>query len=156
NTFSLTLTSAGQPVFNTREVLLRFTPASGKVPPSEAALSAQGGGKYSIKGSYLSLPDNWQVQAVVRRDGKFDAYANFDLTLDAAAASQSYPWHRIAGGLLLVGALAYLFAMSNLSQSQRQLIVLGIVPALARAVASVVVFYRPPAVERGTEIVNPI
>lgn len=156
NTFTLTLTSGGQPVFSTKEVLLRFTPASGKLPPSEANLSAQGGGRYSIKGSYLSLPDTWQVQAVVRREGKFDAYANFDLAVGASASGQSYPWHRVAGGLLLLTALAFLFALSNLSQTQRQLIGLGIVPALAMALVSVVVFYRAPTVEQGAEIVNPI
>jgi copper transport protein len=156
NTFTLTLTSEGQPVFNTSAVLLRFTPASGKLPPSEVSLSAQGGGQYTLKGSNLSLPDNWQVQAVVRRPDKFDAYANYNFAVGSSAA-QTYPWHRIAGGLLLAGALAYLFAFSSLGQTQRQLIGYGVIPALAMAIVSVVVFYQPPSLERANaEIVNPI
>jgi copper transport protein len=154
NTFTLTLTSEGQPVFNTKEVLLRFAPLSGKLPPSEAALSAQGGGQYSLKGSNLSLPDTWQVQAVVRREGQFDTYANFNVSV-GATATQQYPWHRVAGGLLLGSALAYLFAFSSLGQTQKQLIGLGVAPALALAIASVAVFYRSPTTEQA-ELVNPI
>lgn len=154
NTFTLTLTSAGQPVFNTKEVLLRFVPVSGKLPPSEVVLSAQGGGQYGVKGSNLSLPDTWQVQAVVRREGQFDAYANFNVSV-GAAATQQYPWHRVAGGLLLGSALAYLFAFSSLGQTQRQLIGFGIVPALALAIVSVAVFYRSPSTEQAG-LVNPI
>lgn len=155
NTFSLKLASGGQPVPNASEVLLRFTPASGKVPPSEATLTSQGDGTYSIKGSYLSLPDSWQVQAVVRRTGAFDVYANYDLTVGSSGAAQSFPWHRLSGGFLLAGALAYLFAFSVLGRSQAQVIGLGIVPAIAIAVVSVVVFYTEP-VTATTEIVNPI
>lgn len=155
NTFTLTLTSGGQPVLNAKEVALRFTPASGKLPPSEAVLSAQGNGKYSIKGSYLSLPDNWQMQAVVRREGKFDAFANFDLSVGSKGAGQSYPWHRVAGGLLLLGALAYLFAFSTLGSTRNQLIGFGLAPAFALTLVSVAVFYTSPATEQGG-LVNPI
>ncbi|HLB47795.1 MAG TPA: copper resistance protein CopC [Anaerolineales bacterium] len=155
NTFTLTLTSGGQPVLNAKEVALRFTPASGKLPPSEAVLSAQGNGKYSIKGSYLSLPDNWQVQAVVRREGKFDAFANFDLSVGSKTAGQSYPWHRVGGGLLLGSALAYLLAFGALGRTRNQLIGFGLVPALALALVSVVVFYTTPSTQQGG-LVNPI
>jgi copper transport protein len=155
NTFTVVLTSEGQPVTGAREVMLRFTPASGRLPPSEVVLAEQGGGKYSIKGSYLSLPDAWQIQTAARREGKFDAYANFDLSVGTSTAGQGYPWHRISGGLLLFGALAYLFALNHLSQTQTQLIGLGIVPALVIAVASVLVFYRPPVVQRSAEVINP-
>ncbi len=141
NTFTLTLTSGGQPVFSTKEVLLQFTPVSGKLPPSKVTLSAQGGGKYSLKGSNLSLPDDWQVQAVVRREGKFDAYANFNVTVGATSSSTNYPWNRVAGGLLLAGALAYLYAFSCLGQTQRHLISYGIIPASAVSLVSVVSFY---------------
>jgi len=156
NTFTLTLTSGGQPVFNTKEVLLKFTPVSGKLPPSQVTLSATGGGQYILKGSNLSLPDDWQVQAVVRRDGKFDAYANYDVNVGAANSGQTYPWNRVAGGLLLAGALAYLYAFSSLGQTQRQLIGYGIIPAVAIAIVSVFVFYEAPVAEKGSEIVNPI
>lgn len=155
NTFTLALASDGRPVPAAKEVLLRFTPVSGKLPPSEAVLSPESGGRYSIKGSYFSLPDDWQVQAVVRREGKFDAFANFDLSVGAKAASQSYPWHRVAGGLLLAGALAYLYAFSTLGSTRNQLIGFGLAPALALALVSVVVFNtEPPAGQ--SSLVNPI
>jgi copper transport protein len=157
NTFTLTVTAGGQPIFNTKDVRLKFTPASGKLPPSEVSLSASGSGQYSLKGSNLSLPDTWQVQALVRREGKFfDAYANYSVTAGAANTGIVYPWNRIAGGLLLAAALIYLDALSNLGQTRRQWIGFGIIPALGIAAASILVFYQPPAADRGAELVNPI
>lgn len=143
NTFTLTVTADGQPVNDAKAAALRFTPVSGKLPQSEAILEARGNGEYSIRGAYLNLQDSWQVQAVVRRENKFDAYANFNFEL-GAGPGQSYPWYRIAGGAILLAALAYMFAFSALSQSRRQLISAGFVPAFALALVSVAVFSRPP------------
>jgi putative copper export protein len=155
NTFELTVLASGQPLTEAKEVLLRFTPASGKLPASEVTLTPDSNGRYTIKASNLSLPDNWQVQTVVRRNDKFDAFANFAVSLTPTASSGSFPWYRIAGGLLFVGGLLYLFAFATLGQTQRQLIGYGIIPALALAVISVVVFYREPAAPP-TGIINPI
>ncbi len=155
NTFTLTLTADGQLLLVAKEVLLRFTPASGKLPPSEIPLTGQGNGQYSVKGSNLSLPDTWQVQAVVRRENKFDVYANFNLSVGANTAAQNYPWNRIAAGFLLASALTYLFAFGALGQTRGQLIGLGVVPALAIALVSVAVFYRPLTTER-PGLVNPV
>ena len=83
NTFSLQVTSGGKPVDGAKEVALRFTPTIANLAPSQAELTDSGNGLYTARGAYLSLPDNWQVQAVVRRDGKFDAFANF-----------TFPWGR--------------------------------------------------------------
>ncbi|MEK7328827.1 MAG: copper resistance protein CopC, partial [Chloroflexota bacterium] len=44
NNFSLTVKANGQSVIDAKETLLRFTPPSGKLPPSEAQLAAKGGG----------------------------------------------------------------------------------------------------------------
>jgi mono/diheme cytochrome c family protein len=82
NTFTLNVvTSEGHPLHSAKEVLLRFTPNQRNIPSSELELIGLGDGTYSAKGAYLSLPGNWQVQAVVRREDKFDAFANFDFTL---------------------------------------------------------------------------
>ncbi|MEK7327156.1 MAG: cytochrome c, partial [Chloroflexota bacterium] len=138
-----------------REALLRFTPISGKLPPSEAQLAAKGGGQYSARASNLSLPDQWQVQAIVRRENKFDAYANFEVDTRPASAVQTYPWNRVAGGLLLLAALAYIFAFSGLPGKRIQYVWLGIVPGVALALVSVAVFYRPAPPEQ-VGLVNPI
>ncbi len=155
NNFSLTVKANGQPVNDAKEALLRFTPISGKLPPSETQLAAKGDGQYSARASNLSLPDQWQVQAIVRRENKFDAYANFEVDTRPASAVQTYPWNRVAGGLLLLAALAYIFAFSGLPGKRRQYIWLGILPGVALAIASVAVFYRPAPPEQ-TGLVNPI
>ncbi|MGH2524699.1 MAG: copper resistance D family protein, partial [Anaerolineales bacterium] len=92
NTFTLRVTSNGLPVDAAKEVALRFTPAAVNVPPSEVQLAGQGNGEYSVRGAYLSLPDNWQVQAVVRREGQFDVFANFNFDLRAGSTAQAFPW----------------------------------------------------------------
>ncbi len=155
NNFSLTVKANGQPVNDAKEALLRFTPISGKLPPSETQLAITGDGQYSARASNLNLPDQWQVQAIVRRENKFDAYANFEVDTRPASAVQTYPWNRVAGGLLLLAALAYIFAFSGLPGKRAQYIWLGILPGVALAVASVAVFYRPAPPEQ-TGLVNPI
>ena len=106
NTFTLQLTSNGQPVRSVGKALLRFTPSQANIPPSELELIAQGDGTFSAKGANLSLPSNWQVQAVIRRENKFDAFANFNFKLQAAGTpEQSGATPREAGGLLLLGGL---------------------------------------------------
>ena len=103
NTFTLQLTSNGQPVRSVQEALLRFTPSQANIPPSDLELIAQGDGTFSAKGANLSLPSNWQVQAIVRRENKFDAYANFNFRLNAAGAvEQDAAIPREAGGLVAV------------------------------------------------------
>jgi mono/diheme cytochrome c family protein len=57
---------------------------------------------FSAKGAHLSLPGNWQVQAVVRRQDKFDAYANFDLTLQKPGASSEAALIPKQSGLLIL------------------------------------------------------
>jgi copper transport protein len=81
NTFVLRLSSNGEHIHTANEVLLRFTPDQTNISPSELELISQGDGSFSAKGTYLSVPGNWQVQAIVRREDKFDAYANFKFTL---------------------------------------------------------------------------
>ena len=108
NTFTLKLaTSDGQPVQSAKEVLLRFTPNQGNLPPSELQLIGLGDGTFTARGSYLSLPGDWQVQAVVRREDKFDAYANFNFTIRNPGSDEGYSSipRQAAWLILLIGLL---------------------------------------------------
>jgi copper transport protein len=81
NTFLLRLWSDGEPVRTAKEVLLRFTPDQANIPAVDLELISQGDGTFSAKGINLSIPGTWQIQAIVRREDKFDTYANFSFPL---------------------------------------------------------------------------
>ena len=156
NTFNLQVTSNGQPVTGAKQVALRFTPTIANLAPSQAVLQDKGNGLYSARGAYFSLPDNWQVQAVVRREGKFDAFANFNFPLGATATAAAFPWHRVTGGLLLAAAVLLYFVLRRMSLVPQRLGQVGAWgPALALCVAGVVVYYQAPAT-LGSGPVNPI
>ena len=127
NTFTLQVTSNGQPVVGAKEVALRFTPTIASLAPSQAELNDEGNGKYSVRGAYFSLPYNWQVQAVVRRDNQFDAFANFNFPLGVTAAASNFPWNRVTGGLLLLAAALLFFVLHTpgLARSRRVAWALG-------------------------------
>jgi copper transport protein len=101
NEFMVMLYSNGQPVDTARQVLLRFTPTQANIPPSEVQLIGDGGGMFSAKGTYLSLPGQWQVQTVVRRENKFDAFADFDFKLQKPGTSDTSA-SRIQSGILIM------------------------------------------------------
>jgi len=115
NTFSLKVTADGKPLQSAKEVLLRFTPANANLPPSELQLLGDGDGTFSAKGANLSLPGKWQVQAVVRRADKFDAYSNFDFNLRRANTVETPAnTSREAGILLaLIGVFCVLLMIST-------------------------------------------
>ena len=154
NTFAIDLTSNGQVVDNVKTVEARFTPAEGNVAPSQAQFIGQGNGAYVIKGAYLSLPDTWQVQIVVRRDNHFDAYADFTFPLSATAGSANLPWNRLSGGLLFVAALLYMFAFRRLELTRGRLIAIELAPALALVLIGTIVFAQTPIESSGP--INPI
>jgi copper transport protein len=130
NTFTLQLASNGQPVQSVKEALLRFTPGQGNIPPSEVQLIGQGEGNFVTKGSYLSLPGNWQVQAVVRRQNKFDAYANFNFNVSQPGANnQDAAMPKLAGGMILLDGL--LFGLLMLSLTRKPALRFGTGGALA-------------------------
>jgi copper transport protein len=114
NTFTLQLTSNGQPLQSAKEVLLRFTPLEGNVRPSELELISSGGGTFTAKGVHLSLPGKWQVQAVVRREDKFDAFADFEFPLrNPGTAAEAATIPRQSGVLILaIGLLCALLTAS--------------------------------------------
>ena len=81
NVFTATITSGGKPVTDAQDVSLEITSRSGMMPPSKAAMAAQGNGVYRLQGGYLNMPDQWDIKVVVIRPGKFDAYADFPFDL---------------------------------------------------------------------------
>ncbi len=156
NTFTLTAaTSDGHPLHASKKVLLRFTSSQANIPSSEIELIGAGDGTFSAKGTYLSLPGKWQVQAVVRREDKFDAFANYDFTIQktgsndkAAAASRS------TGGLLL--SIGLLFTLITISVKPKPVIRFGLGVPLILLTISLSVYYltRPVIIETVQE--NPI
>jgi copper transport protein len=150
NSYAVSLTANGEPVEKAKEVALTFTPATAGLPPSEVSLTEQGNGQYTATGAYLSLPDRWQVRVVVRREGRFDSFAGFDFEItapEAPAAQTPFSWHQVNGLLLLVEGLALFFAFSRVSRTRSQVIFYATMPALALALAGIVIFYRTPTIE---------
>ncbi len=155
NTFMLMMiTPDGQPVFSAKEVLLRFTSSRANVAPSELQLIGDGSGMYMATGTYLSFPDNWQVQAVVRREDKFDAYANFDVPLQKPGAADRTASSKQAGGLIL--SIGLLLALITLTWKSNVLLRFGIGMPLIMVMITFGIYYlmRPPIVEN--EQANPI
>jgi copper transport protein len=155
NTFMLMLISPdGQPIYSAKEVLLRFTPSQANIPPSELQLIGDGSGMFMATGTYLSFPDNWQVQAVVRREDKFDAYANFDVKLQKPGSSDRTASSKQAGGLIL--SIGLLLALITLSLKTNPTLRFGLGVPLILIMITFGVYYlmRPPIVEN--EQANPI
>jgi len=116
NTFTVKVSSNGQPVTSVKEALLRFTASQSNIPPSDVQLIGQGDGTYVTKGSYLSLPSNWQVQAIVRRENKFDGFANFTFNVNNPGANnQDTSTSRFSGGITLIVGLLFGFFMLTMT-----------------------------------------
>ena len=129
NTFQLRLATSDAPVTTVNQALLRFTPLSTNIPPSEGELLAQGNGIYTAKGTYFGQPGKWQVQAIVRRADKFDAYANFNFTIhNPGETNLEASTPRQAGVLFLImGLIVVLIAMA-LPFRPRDRFAFGILP----------------------------
>jgi copper transport protein len=153
NMFAVMLEEGGQPVEGAREVSLQFIPTTVDLPASEVVLEEQGEGRYAAEGAFLSLPDNWQVQVSIRRQGQFDVFANFEFPVGTSAA-QNFPWNRLAAVLLLVGAVLYLLAVGRMPQPEEQRLFLTRLPALSLLVISVFVFLLPTGLEE--RYINPV
>jgi copper transport protein len=155
NTFTATITADGKPLDQAKEVSLQFTPTQASMPPSKVSLAAQGNGVYSVKGAFLSLPSEWQVQVAVRRANKFDAFANFNFAVGTSSAAVAFPWSRVTAGLLVAAAAAFAFAAHRVTRTPRQFVLLGTAPALALLLVGASVFLRPMATSSG-DLANPI
>jgi copper transport protein len=114
NTFILKLSSNNQAVESVKAAILRFTPSQTNIPPSEVQLVSQGNGIYVAQGSYLSLPGNWQVQAVIRRDNQFDAFASFGFQLVAPGTNREFAgFQGLTWGLIVLDGLLFVLAASS-------------------------------------------
>ncbi len=149
NTFMLMLMSKdGQPVANAKKVLLRFTPSQANIPASELQMIGDGTGMYMAQGTYLSLPGKWQVQAVVRREDKFDAFGNFDLNLQTpGVGNKNNASAKTNGSLLLL--LGLLLAMLSLMMRSYRSVRFGLGLPLAIVIVGLGAFSitRPIPVE---------
>jgi len=157
NTFSLDVTVDGKPLQSAKNVLLRFTPANGNLPPSELQLLGDGNGTFSAKGANLSLPGKWQVQAVIRRTDKFDAYAHFDFNLRGANAAETpVNLSREAGTLLVLLGILCVLLMTSASIA-RPAWRWGVgIPVSLVLVAFGVIYLARPAATTDTGQANPI
>jgi mono/diheme cytochrome c family protein len=118
-------------------------------------LLGQGNGTYTAKGSYLSLPGNWQIQAVVRREDKFDSYANFNFSVSAPGASrESAATQNVAGGIIVLDGL--LFALAMFSLKSDPLIRFGIPAVLTTILLMAGIFYLTRPVVAVNSQANPI
>lgn len=152
NTFTLKLASNGQPVPSVKAALLRFTPDNG-LAPSEVQLIGQGDGSYVTKGSYLSQAANWQVQAVVRRADKFDAYANFNFTVKLPGANtEDADVSRFSAWFIILNAVLFGVFMVFTPQKPILRFGAGLAPALVLVTCAVFILLFPSA----THIQNPI
>jgi mono/diheme cytochrome c family protein/uncharacterized membrane protein len=153
NTFVLSLTAAGQPVPSAREVSLRFDPLDGRLPQSELPLEEVGAGQYAAQGANLSLATEWRIRAAVRREERFDSFADF--AIDLGTTVRRSTWTLVSGLALVVAAAAYLLAQRRLAPSRTAFFGYGMVPALVLALAGVSVAVRTPPVDPSARI-NPV
>lgn len=156
NTFILRLSSNGEHIHTAKEVLLRFTPDRANIPPSELELIAQGDGTFQAKGTYLSIPGNWQVQAVVRREDKFDAFANFNFTLQKpGAANESIAAITRQTGWLLL-CIGLLWGLITLFIKMKSALRLGAGIPVTMLMVGLGIFYLSRPVPAGIDQANPI
>lgn len=154
NVFMLVMVEPdGQALHTAKAVLLRFTSTRANVPPSELQLIGDGTGMFMAKGSNLSFPDQWQVQAVVRRENKFDVFANFDVPLQMPGSGDRSASTQAGGLILTIGLLVTLITFS--SQANKGIrFGLGIPLVILTLISGILVMMRPPVMENTQ--VNPI
>ena len=156
NTFTLRISANGEPLRTANEVLLRFTPDQENIAPSDLELISRGDGTFTAKGTYLSVPGNWQVQAIVRREDKFDAYANFNFSLQKPGAANEGVANtaRQSGTLLLLAALLCGFLAFDINIRPVSRFVTGI--PLTFFLIGLGVFLLSQPAPASTEQINPI
>ncbi len=154
NTFTATVSSGGKRVGDAQRVTLEFASISGKLPTTSANLTSQGNGVYSLIGGYLGVADQWYIQVVVVRQGKFDAYGSYRLTLGSGAAGP-FPWKTAAVILLFATAVSYTLAFHAIDNRILRWGPVGFAPALTLVLAGVLILARPAAPSQADPI-NPI
>lgn len=153
NTFTLHAATTSGALADVAEVQLRFTPRAGGVPASTGKLQAVAAGTFSGQGACLSLPQAWQLQAVVRRPGKYDAFANFDLDLRSSA--RRVIWQQLCAGALLLAAAACAAGVARAGHSRLARVAWGAPPGVALLLAGGFVFMSVPPPEPDA-LINPV
>ena len=156
NTFVLRLWSDGEPVRIAKEVLLRFTPDQENIPAVDLELISQGDGSFSARGINLSIPGNWQVQAVVRREDKFDTYANFRFTLNTPRTPEETAFHTTRQTSLLLLATGLVLGMLSLTMNAKRALRLGMGLPLTALLMGFGIFLLSRPVPVSMEQANPI
>jgi copper transport protein len=153
NTFTVKVTSNGQPVTNLDQTSLEFTALSGIVPFSKTKMVGTGNGVFTLKGAYLGTPDKWNVQVVVQRKNRFDAYSSFDIDL-TGNPPQSIPWNKLSAGLLIASAISFVTTFRFLDHNTTRWLVAGLLPGLVLAMISIIIIAQPtPAT---AVMINPV
>jgi mono/diheme cytochrome c family protein len=125
------------------------------LPPAELQLVGHGDGTYSAAGTNLSLPGKWQVQAVVRREDAFDAYANFDFNLsNANAAEQTSALIKQSGLLLMLIAVACAVLSMSFTKHPALRLGMGLPLSVLMLVIGIIYLILPTPVE--VVRINPI
>jgi copper transport protein len=128
-TFTVALQEPGGAVAPAERVTLRFQHLEHGMGENEVTLARQADGRWSTQGSYLSMVGSWRVSVLVRREGRDDARADFQV----AAADPTLPATRPSGpvsvGSALVGGVVLILVAVGLLGRTRQ----AARPALARA-----------------------
>ncbi|MGI8689570.1 MAG: copper resistance CopC/CopD family protein [Thermomicrobiales bacterium] len=79
------LVTKGSPVRNADRVTLRFASRDLGIAETEAIATARGDGHYTLSGPYTALAGTWQTRVIVRRTGKDDVSASFDLPIGSSS-----------------------------------------------------------------------
>jgi copper transport protein len=118
NRFAVELAGVrGQSVLDVERVALRFRMLAHDMGESELILRRSGTTRYEGEGQLFSMAGPWQVTVLVRRPGRDDARAQFNLDVPAVAALPPVPpggervapnWLLLSGGVALLGGLAAL------------------------------------------------
>jgi copper transport protein len=117
NRFILTAAGDSGVVTQTKQVRLRFTPKQGAAVSSDLLLNANEVGQFVAQGANLSEAGEWQVEAIVQREGTYDAYASFEITLLAATqrtSNQILRWQWLTWVLLPALGLAIAWVIGQL------------------------------------------
>ncbi len=79
NTFDIRLSrvTGDVPIADAKEVSLRFTYLTRSLGATDAEAALSPDKSYSVNGSYLSLPGEWQIEVIVRRPDAFDTFAAY-------------------------------------------------------------------------------
>lgn len=100
NRFDLTVSdTSGLPMPGGTEVVLRISTLDRDTGTSEAKTDAQGGGRFTATGTYLSTIGLWEVAALVRRPGVDEVRLPFQLALTEATGQVEVRENRPAAPL---------------------------------------------------------